>query len=165
MATDTIVNKVAATGIIAFDLMTYEPTIEVVGFDLKPLLYMEMIIKEKEFRTAVAQIDFSCYRDKAVAVYCSVDAIIPQWVYMVIADKLYSETTVFKFCTPDTLKLELWESNVQQADTADYHNQKVVVRANPEVPPSLYMVASKKLKPLVKSLLYGEIGMPKVIFK
>lgn len=165
MATDTIVNKVTATGIIAFDLMTYEPTIEVVGFDLKPLLYMEMIIKEKEFRTAVAQVDFSCYRDKAVAVYCSVDAIIPQWVYMVIADKLYSETTVFKFCTPDALKLELWESNVQQADTTEYHNQKVVVRANPEVPPSLYMVASKKLKPLVKSLLYGEIGMPKVIFK
>ena len=165
METDPIRNKVTETGIIAFDLMTYKPETEVVEFDLKQLLYMELIVKEKEFRTALAAVDFSLFQGKAVAVYCSVDAIIPQWVHMVIADKLYSETTLFKFCTAEELTHELWEANVLHADTAAYQDKKVVVRANPDVPVFLYMTAAKKLKPIVKSLLYGEIGMPKVIFK
>lgn len=165
MHTDPIHNKVTASGIIAFDLLEYKPTIEVVGLDLKQLLYMEMIIKEKEFRIALAQLDFTSFREKAVAVYCSVDAIIPQWVYMVIADKLADQEVYFKFCSVDALALELWETQVQQAEVSSFQDQKVVVRANPDIPDSLYIEASKVLKPVVKSLLYGEIGMPKVIFK
>ncbi|MGG5577677.1 DUF2480 family protein [Myroides sp. C15-4] len=165
MHTDPIHNKVTASGIIAFDLLAYKPTIEVVGLDLKQLLYMEMIIKEKEFRIALAQLDFNSFREKAVAVYCSVDAIIPQWVYMVIADKLADQGVYFKFSSVDALALELWEMQVQQAEVSPFQDQKVVVRANPDIPDSLYIEASKVLKPVVKSLLYGEIGMPKVIFK
>ncbi len=165
MHTDPIHNKVTASGIIAFDLLAYKPTIEVVGLDLKQLLYMEMIIKEKEFRIALAQLDFTSFREKAVAVYCSVDAIIPQWVYMVIADKLADQGVYFKFSSVDALALELWEMQVQQAEVSPFQDQKVVVRANPDIPDSLYIEASKVLKPVVKSLLYGEIGMPKVIFK
>ncbi|MGG5508262.1 MULTISPECIES: DUF2480 family protein [unclassified Myroides] len=165
MSTEPIRNKVNESGIIAFDLATFKPEIEIVSFDLKPLLYMELIVKEKEFRTALAAVDFTAFNGKAVAVYCTVDAIIPQWVHMVIADKLYSETTLFKFCTVDELRNDLWESNVLQADITPYKDQKVVVRANPDIPVFLYMTATKKLKPIVKSLLYGEIGMPKVIFK
>ncbi len=165
METDPIRNKVNETGIIAFDLATFKPEIEIVAFDLKPLLYMELIVKEKEFRTALAEVDFTIFNGKAVAVYCSVDAIIPQWVHMVIADKLYTETTLFKFCSEEELLHDLWESNVVNADITAYEDKKVVVRANPDIPVFLYMTAAKKLKPIVKSLLYGEIGMPKVIFK
>lgn len=165
MSVETIHNKVTASGIIAFDLLAYKPTVEVVGLDIKQLLYMEMIIKEKEFRIALAQLDFTAFYQKAVAVYCSVDAIIPQWVYMVLADKLYDQAAHFKCSTVEALTLELWESQVQQADLTPFKDQKVVVRANPDIPDSLYIEASKVLKPVVKSLLYGEIGMPKVIFK
>ncbi|MDM1408820.1 DUF2480 family protein [Myroides sp. DF42-4-2] len=165
MSVETIHNKVTASGIIAFDLLAYKPTVEVVGLDIKQLLYMEMIIKEKEFRIALAQLDFTAFYQKAVAVYCSVDAIIPQWVYMVLADKLYDQAAHFKYSTVEALTLELWESQVQQADLTPFKDQKVVVRANPDIPDSLYIEASKVLKPVVKSLLYGEIGMPKVIFK
>lgn len=163
--TNTFVNKVEATGIIAFDLLDFKPAIEIREIDIKDLLYMEMVVKEKEFRAAIAQIDFTSFRNKAVAVYCSVDAIIPSWVYMVLADLLYDNATHFDFKDPQSLQLDLWKSNVLNADLLPLRNKKVVVRARPEIAPALYMLATDRLKPLVKTLMYGEVGMPKVIFK
>lgn len=158
-------NKVEAAGIKPFDLIDFKPTTEVISFDLKPLLFMEMIVKEKEFRAALSLIDFSMYTNKAVAVYCSVDAIIPPWVYMVIADKLYPHAQLFAFSEETSLNLELWKYNILTADISDFKDHKVVVRARTDIHPELYMAATTLLKPVVKSLMYGEIGMPKVIFK
>ncbi|WP_410881283.1 DUF2480 family protein [Myroides sp. DW712] len=165
MSSEPFVNKVEASGIIAFDLVDYRPAIEIVGFDIKQLLFMEMIIKEKEFRAALAAIDFTLYTNKAVAIYCSVDTIIPSWVYMVIASKLHNCAVHFDFKDKAALELDLWRSNVEAVDLTPYQNQKVVVRARPQIPPSLYLLATDRLKPLVKTLMYGEIGMPKVIAK
>ena len=165
MSSVPFVNKVEASGIIAFDLIDYRPEIEIVGFDLKQLLFMEMIIKEKEFRTALAEIDFSQYKDKAVALYCSVDAIIPSWVYMVLANKLHEYARYVDFKDETALELDLWRSGVAAADLTSFKGEKVVVRARPQIPPTLYILATDLLKPLVKVLMYGEIGMPKVIFK
>lgn len=165
MASEPFVNKVEASGIIAFDLLDYRPEVEIVGFDIKQLLYMEMIIKEKEFRTALAAIDFAVYAGKAVAIYCSVDTIIPSWVYMVLAVKLHDCAVHFDFKDEATLELDLWRSRVEAVDLAPFQDQKVVVRARPQIPPTLYLLATDRLKPLVKTLMYGEIGMPKVIAK
>src|ERR1700678_1247590 len=82
---DAIVNKVAESGLYTLDLEDYYPREEIVLFDLKPLLFMEMILKEKDFRTALAAIDWSLYHDKILAVTCTVDAIIPAWAYMLVA--------------------------------------------------------------------------------
>lgn len=165
MSSEPFVNKVEASGIIAFDLVDYRPTIEIVGFDIKQLLFMEMIIKEKEFRTALAAIDFAVYANKAVAIYCSVDTIIPSWVYMVIASKLHNCAVHFDFKEEAALELDLWRSNVEAVDVTPFQDEKVVVRARPQIPPSLYLLATDRLKPVVKTLMYGEIGMPKVIAK
>ncbi len=165
MTTGVFVNKVEASGIVAFDLIDFRPKMEIIGLDIRHLLFMEMIIKEKEFRSAIDQIDFSSFANKAVAVHCSVDAIIPSWVYMVLADRLQSNAAYFDFKDIPSLELDLWKSNVLDAELLPFENKKVVVRARPEIPPALYMLATKRLKPLVKALMYGEIGMPKVIFK
>ena len=165
MTTDTFVNKVEASGIIAFDLIDFRPTVEIVGFDLKDLLYMEVMVKEKEFRTAVMAIDFTAFKDKAVAVHCSADAIIPSWVYMVLAEKFHGNAAYFDFKDIPSLELDLWKSGIAAAELSEFENKKVVVRARPEIPPALYMLATNLLKPIVKALMYGEIGMPKLIFK
>jgi hypothetical protein len=165
METETFVNKVTASGIIAFDLIDFRPGVEITVLDIKDLLFMEMIIKEKEFRLAVDQMDFTSFKDKAVAVYCSVDAIIPSWVYMVLAGKLHNNAACFDYKDVSSLELDLWKSKVLDADLTAYKDKKVVVRARPEIPPALYMTATDLLKPVVKTLMYGELGMPKVIFK
>ena len=74
---DAIINKVAASPLLSLDLEEYYPKESVVLFDLKPHLFMELILKEKEFRAALQQHDWSQYQDKIVAVTCTTDALYP----------------------------------------------------------------------------------------
>ena len=83
-----IKNKVAESGLVNFDLSELSPKGKRIGIDLKDFLFMEMILKEKDFREKVAEIDPEIYRDAFVYVYCSVDAIVPIWAYFLITSKL-----------------------------------------------------------------------------
>lgn len=165
MESSTFVNKVEASGIVALDLINYKPALEIVEFDIKSLLFMEMIVKEKAFRASLSDVDLTLYTGKAVAFICSVDAIIPPWVYMTLADAFYREAVYLDFKDTAGVTLDLWKKNLTGADLSSYRDKKVVVRARPDIPPKLFMVATELLRPLVKTLMYGEIGMPKVIYK
>ena len=83
-----IINKVAQSPLSTIDLEAYYPKEEIVLFDLKPFLFMELIIKEKDFREALLSTDWNIYKDKVVAVICSADAIIPVWSYMLVVSYL-----------------------------------------------------------------------------
>lgn len=159
------INKAENSGIISIDLLDYKPLTEILEFDVKDHLFMGMIVKEKQFKESLAMVDFSLYDGKVVAVFCSVDAIIPPWVYMLLAEKFYLHAAHLDFLDSDQILLNLWKQNIQNADLQQYSNQKVVVKARSDIDPALYLLASSLLKSLVKSLMYGEIGMPKVIFK
>ena len=50
---EEIINKVAQSALTTLDLEIYYPSEKVLVFDLKPLLVMEMIIKEKDFRASL----------------------------------------------------------------------------------------------------------------
>lgn len=165
MTKNIFINKVEASGIIALDLIDYKPSIIVTEFDIKDLLYMNLIVKEKEFRALLSQMDLTPYQGKAIAFICSVDAIIPQWVYMSLAEKFEGVATYIDFKDKESIIVDLWKENLSKTDLSSYNNQKVVVRAREEVAPALYMAAASLLKPIVKTLMYGEIGMPKVIYK
>lgn len=159
------INKAEASGIIALDLLDYKPSIEIVELDIKDHLFMGMIVKEKEFKESIAAVDFSVYNEKAVGIVCSTDAIIPPWVYMLIMEKLSPYAIYADLNNAETVLLDLWKRRLLYADLKHYKDQKVVVRARADHDPSLYLLAAGLLKPIVKSLMYGEIGMPKVIFK
>ena len=89
MSEETITNKVAESGLVTLNLESYMPNeAEVVSFDLKSFLFMELILKEKEFRQALKQLDISIYQNKIVAIHCSTDAIIPMWAYMLVSSTL-----------------------------------------------------------------------------
>lgn len=165
MDTQTFVNKATASGIIAFDFLDYKPTTEVVELDIKDHLFMEMIVKEKEFKESIAAVDYSVYKNKAVGIICSTDAIIPPWAYMFLMEKLSPYASYVDLNNAKTVLLDLWKRRLIYADLKHFKNQKVVVRANTSHDPALYLLATELLKPLVKSLMYGEIGLPKVIFK
>lgn len=159
------INKAEASGIIAFDLLRYKPSIEIVELDIKDHLFMGMIVKEKEFKESMAAVDFSVYNEKAVGIVCSTDAVIPPWAYMMLMEKLSPYAVYADLNNAETILLELWKRRLIYADLKSYKNEKVVVRASADHDPSLYLLAAGLLKPLVKSLMYGEIGLPKVIFK
>ncbi|WP_261511654.1 DUF2480 family protein [Chryseobacterium paludis] len=160
-----LINKAETSGIISFDLWDYKPSVDIAELDLKEHLFMGMIVKEKEFKESISAIDYSVYAGKAVALICSTEAIIPPWAFMLIMDKLYPHTIYTDLNSVEKVLLDLWKDKLINADLRQYKDQKVVIKARSDTNPALYLLATRLLKPFVKSLMYGEIGLPKVIFK
>jgi hypothetical protein len=94
---EPFINKVAESGLISLDLAQYIPNNEIVVFDIKPYLFMELILKEKDFRASLAAIDWTLYENKMVGIFCSTDAIIPMWANMLIVANLspYAKSVYF----------------------------------------------------------------------
>lgn len=165
MEDDVFINKVHASGIVTVDLMDYVPQEEIVTLDIKDFLFMGLIIREKEFKEAVAAYDWTALKDKTVAICCSEDTIIPTWVYFMLADKLHDVAKRIDYRSAEEVGRLLWRANIQEADFTHLEGKKVVVKANPKIDPDLFMTAADQLRPFVATLMYGEAGMPKVIFK
>ena len=82
---DEIVNRVAKSPLITFDLEEIYPEGDRVLYDIKDNLFQGMILREKDFREFIKSHDWTIYQDKFVAITCSVDAIVPTWSYMLLA--------------------------------------------------------------------------------
>lgn len=156
---DTIVNKVAQSGIITLDLVNYLPEQEnFADFDLKPFLFKEMILKEKDFRASMKEHDWAQYKDKNIAVHCSVDAIVPVWAYMLVTSYLEQHASAVYFGTTDELYKKQVAEAINKINTEEYTDKRVVLKGcgDKEVPAIAYVAATEILKPVVKSLMYGE---------
>lgn len=155
---DVLINKVANSGIISLDLEKYLPAGDMVAFDLKEHLFMEMILKEKDFREALKNLDWSVYNDKNVAITCSVDAIIPVWAYMLVASYLQPIAKNIFTGTIEEMKKHLFLKNISSIDASQFADQRVVVKGCGEVQIDSYAYAeiTRLLLPQVKSVMYGE---------
>lgn len=155
---ELMTNKVAESGIITLDLQDYYPQEETAVFDLKDYLFMGLILKEKDYREALKTSDFSMYAGKNVALMCSADAIIPMWAYMLAASYLQPVAKAVVFGNEELLKQTLFLKNIQQINTADYTDKRVVIKGCGELPisESAYVEITNLLRPVVKSIMYGE---------
>jgi len=155
---ETIVNKVAESGIITLDLAPFVSTDDIAVFDLKPFLFREMILKEKDYRTALPEHDWAQYVGKHVAVMCSVDAIVPVWAYMLAVSYLQPVATSVYFGTAEELGKILIQQRIQAIDLAEYADKRVVIKGcgDTPIPEIAYLAITQQLRPVVKSLMYGE---------
>lgn len=155
---DLIINKVAESGLVSIDLAQYLPSNEIVVFDIKPYLFMELILKEKEFRASLTLIDWTQYQDKIVGIFCSADAIIPMWANMLIVSNLSPIAKSIYFGDElKTRELVLMEE-INKIDSCVFLDQRVVVKGCGDTPiaESAYIAITQKLRPVVKSIMYGE---------
>ncbi len=164
---ETIVNRVAESGIITLDLASFIPGNEVAVFDLKPFLFREMILREKDYREALAAEDWEQYRNKHVAINCSADAIIPVWAYMLAASALEPVALSVYFGTETEMINALIQSKIKTMDIADYADKRVVIKGcgDTAIPESAYVAITHRLRPVVKSLMYGEPCSMVPVFK
>jgi hypothetical protein len=155
---EEIRNKVAESGLITINLEQYYPEHQPLAFDLKNFLFMEMLLKEKDFREALDQHDWTQYENKDVAVYCSTDAIVPMWAYMLVASKLSGIARSIISGTPEEAFKQVFIQNIRQLNAASFEGKRVVVKGCGDKPVHEYAYAeiSIKLLPVVKSLMYGE---------
>jgi len=165
---ETIVNKVAESGIITLDLAQYLPADNsIAAFDLKPFLFREMILREKDLRDYVKTHDWSLYKDKFVAITCSVDAIIPTWAYMLVAIALKPFAKTVEFGTLEKLEEKIFDETLEKIDWKQFEGKKIVVKgcSKVEVPASAYVKTVAKLQPLAASLMFGEACSTVPLFK
>ncbi|TWW02371.1 DUF2480 family protein [Chitinophaga pinensis] len=155
---EEIVNKVAQSGIITLDLEDYYPKEEIVEFDLKPYLFMEMILKEKDFRTALQELDWEQYRNKNVAIFCSADAVIPFWAYMLVMTYLESVAHFAAFGDKKQIHQTQFMKSLGAIDVNEYVDKRVVIKGcgDKGAGEAAYVEITRLLKPVVKSLMYGE---------
>lgn len=153
-----IVNKVANSGLITLNLEDYLPKEEVVVFDLKDHLFMGLILKEKDFREALKNLDWSVYQDKNVAITCSVDAIIPLWAYMLVTTYLQPVAKNTYVGTVEEMTKHLFLQNIQNISTDEFNGQRIVVKGCGDIPIGAFAYAeiTRRLLPFVKSIMYGE---------
>jgi hypothetical protein len=164
---DTFVNKVAESGIITLNLEDYYPKNEVALFDMKDYLFMELILKEKDFREKLKALDVSIYQDKIVALTCSADAVIPMWAYMLVASALQPVAKEIVFGTEKETTEKILLENIGKITTEEFTDQRVVVKGCGELPisESAYIEITKRLRPVAKSIMYGEPCSTVPVFK
>lgn len=155
---EQIINKVALSGLITLDLEEYYPSGERVVYDIKDNLFMGLILKEKDFRTFLKEHNWEQYTGKNVAITCSEEAIIPMWAYMLLAIQLepYARTVVFG--SLEDLEKKLFDDVLNTFDWEQYRDARVVVKgcSDKQIPASVYVEVTRRLRPLVKSLMFGE---------
>ena len=153
-----MVNKVSESGLITLDLEEFYPKGETVLFDMKDHLFMGLILKEKEFREGLKNVDLELYRDKNVALTCTADAVIPVWAYMLVAAFLQPVAAAIVFGNEDFVHKTLFLKNLAAIDPADYSDKRVVIKGCGELPITemAYVEITNLLRPVVKSIMYGE---------
>jgi Protein of unknown function (DUF2480) len=164
---EPFINKVADSGLITLDLEKWYPKEGTAVFDMKDHLFMGMILKEKDFREALKTLDWSVYQDKNVAITCSADAIIPVWAYMLVAASLQPITKDIVMGDEKELHKYIFLKNLSTIDVNEYTDKKVVIKGCGETPIAdyVYMEITKLLRPVVKSIMYGEPCSTVPVFK
>lgn len=158
MAEESIINKVANSSLISIDMDEYMAQIKSVFFDMKPFLFQEMILKEKDFRSTMKEHDWQQYQNAAVVVGCSVDAIIPTWAYMLVTSQLSDVSSQINFGSEEDLEKSKIDLLIKKIAAEDFLDKKVVIKGCGDLRMRDYAFVeiTKVLKPQVSSLMYGE---------
>ena len=162
-----IVNRVANSPLITLDLTDYAPKETIAILDAKDFLFKEIILKEKEFRNTLKEFDFSVYADKIVALYCSSNAIVPMWAFMLLTSYLNNSASKIHFGTKEEVFQKIFSDNIDAIDATEFESKKVIVKGCGQVPltEALYIAITKKLQNTVSSLMFGEACSAVPVFK
>lgn len=164
---EEIINRVANSKLVVVDLEDYYPSGKRMLFDIKDWLYEGFVLREKDFRAQVVAHDWSQYQDAYVALTCSTDAIVPAWAYMLLT--MHLEPFAKKILIGDLEQLEgsIYQSIIENLDVTPFNDKPLIIKgcANKPVPANAYILISQKLKPIAKSIMYGEACSSVPLFK
>ena len=164
---DEIINRVAQSKLVVIDLEDFYPQGKRVLFDIKDWLYEGLVLREKDFRKHVADHDWSQYENQYVALICSTDAIVPAWAYMLITIELSSYSKKSIIGDLNTLETSIYQNIINDLDLDSYQDKPIIIKgcSNKPVPDNAYVLLAEILKPVAKSIMYGEACSSVPLFK
>ena len=164
---DQIVNRVANSVIVTIDLEDFYPEGNRIVLDISQWLEQGIVLREKDFRSQVKAQDWSQYRDCYVALYCSTDAIIPGWAYMLVSLELvpFAKKTVVG--SLENLESILFSAIIDKIDVNDYKDKPIIIKgcSHKPIPQNAFVLISHKIQPIAKSIMYGEACSAVPLFK
>lgn len=164
---EEIINRVSNSKLKVIDLEDFYPEGKRILFDIKDWLLEGLVLREKEFRVHVAEHDWSQYNDCYVALHCSTDAIIPDWAYMLISLELEEFSKLTVIGTLDHLESIIYTKIISELDVSTYKDMPVIIKgcSHKPVPANALVLLSQKLKPIAKSIMFGEACSSVPLFK
>ena len=164
---DEIINKVANSVLEVFDLEDYYAKEIRTQIDISQWLYEGFLLKEKDFREALKNHDWSQYLNHYVAIYCSTDAIIPAWASILVTIHVSPFAKKVVSGNLQDLESSLYQEILSTIDYSKYQDKPVIIKgcSKKPVPESAYILAVQKLQPFAKSIMYGEACSAVPLFK
>ncbi len=164
---EEIINRVANSKLVTFDLEDLYPKGERIQFDIADWLMEGIVLYEKQFREKADTFKWSEYQDKYVALFCSTDAIIPGWTYLFLSLKLAPFAKKVSVGSLDELESLLFSEILQQKDFSEFLDKPVIIKgcAHKPIPQNAYLLLAQKLQPFAKSIMYGEACSSVPLFK
>lgn len=164
---EEIINRVANSGLITIDIAECYPHGERKSYDLAQNLFQGLILKEQDFRQFIKENDWSIYDDCYVSIYCSADAIIPTWAYMLLTSALVNAKLVYFGSIAEMNKYILINAVTAYINNQDLTDARVVVKGCADLPigPEAYIQLQQQLQPKVKALMFGEACSTVPIYK
>ena len=164
---EDIINRVANSKLITVNLEDYYPKGERVLFDIKDWLFEGFVLREKDFRNQVSEFNWSQYQDSYVALTCSSDAIIPGWAYMLLSIQLEPFVKKVIIGTLEGLETSIYQDVLNNLDTSEFKDKPIIIKgcSKKPVPSNAYIMLATKLKPIAKSIMYGEACSSVPLFK
>ena len=153
-----IKNKIAESGLVNFDIASLLPKGERLGIDLKDFLFQEVVLKEKDFREKIENLDTERFKNAYIYIYNSADAIVPLWAYFLLTSKLTSNAKKIIYGNREDLEVLLMHNAIQTFDFTELMGKRVLVKGctDENIPVNAYIELVEQLQPLVKSLMFGE---------
>ncbi|MCB0402774.1 MAG: DUF2480 family protein [Flavobacteriales bacterium] len=164
---DGIVNRVEQSGLVQINLDEFYPSGERISFDLKDGLHEGLILIEKEFRDFVHQTDWSDYEGKYVHVFCSQDAIIPLWAFMLLTSHLKPVAKKVVMGTRADLETAIFNDIFDAHDFSQYDNKNVIVKGcgKHPIPEPVFVEFTNRLQDHAKKIMFGEACSAVPLFK
>lgn len=155
---EEIINRVANSKLLTFDLEEIYPKGERVSFDISQWLMEGIVLRESEFREKVKEHDWSQYQNKYIALFCSTDAIVPGWAYILLSLHFAPYAKKVTVGSLDQLESILFTELLNNLDVSEYTDKPVIIKgcAHKPIPQNAYVLLAQKLQPVAKSIMYGE---------
>ncbi|MEZ4875371.1 MAG: DUF2480 family protein [Flavobacteriaceae bacterium] len=162
-----IINRVANSALVTFDLEDFYPEGPRVALDISAWLHEGIVLREKEFRAHVKDLDLSPFKDAYVALYCRTEAIVPAWAYLLVSLQLTGISKKLVIGSLEDLETLLFTELIQTMDFSSYENKPVIIKgcSHKPIPENAYLLVAQKLKPIAKSIMYGEACSSVPLFK
>ncbi len=162
-----IINKVANSQLVVFDLEDYYPAGIRKEIDIAQWLFEGFILKEKDFRAYLKAHDWSQYQSCYVVIICSTDATMPTWASVLVAVNVTPFAKKVISGSLEDLETSLYTNILPNLDYSVYKDKPVILKgcSKKPVPLSAYVLAVQLLQPFAKSIMYGEACSAVPLFK